>query len=157
MKSLIVLSALSLTMLLSGCDTYPDIADSNSPGPTPDSESNDTFFNANSLDENTVSGTLSNDNISDYYQTNSALFNERFSGQMTVTLTGTSGNADLELFDSNLNLISWSRTEESSSEEIIYWYSGAADSHRDVDGQHYILVSTPSGETTDYTLIFQFN
>jgi hypothetical protein len=157
MKPYMVLSALSLTILLSGCDTYPDIADDNGPGPTPDSETNDTFFNADSLDSNTVSGTLSNDNLTDYYKTSSALFNERFNGQMTITLTGTGGNADIELFDSNLNLISWSRTEDSSEEEIIYWYSGAADSHRDVDGQHYILVSTPNGDTSDYTLTFTFN
>lgn len=157
MKPFIVLSALSSALLIGGCDNYPDIADSNSPGPTPDSETNDTFFNADSLDSNTVSGTLSNDNLTDYYKTSSVLFNERFNGQMTITLTGTGGNADIELFDSNLNLISWSRTEGSSEEEIIYWYSGAADSHRDVDGQHYILVSTPSGDTSDYTLTFEFN
>lgn len=151
-----MLAGLACALVLAGCDTYPDIADDNSNRPDPEEASNDTFFGAQLLTENdTATGNLSTDDVLDHYKFD---INGNFNGPLIVTLTGLAGDADIELYDYNLNLLSWSRTGDTSNEEIRIWHNAAYNSASYDVGLYYVRVYTDNpGLISDYTLQFDFD
>jgi len=150
----LLLAAMSLS--LAGCDSYPDISDSEQNQPDPSEASNDTFFGADSItEERPVLATLSSDNTIDHYKF--TIFQD-YNGPLTVTLSGITGDADIELYDFNLNLVSWSRTADTSEELIELWHDAAYNSDSYDNGQYFIRVYTrDAGLISDYTLEWDFD
>lgn len=140
-------------LFLSGCDSTPDTTSNTSGKPTPDG-SGDSFFNAITINANTTTATLSGSEV--FYKFHSPFMTANYSGTVTLGLTGLTGNADLELFDRNLNRISWSSESGTTDEEIRYWYSTAQFEALDFSGLHFVRIRNSGGNTLDYTLTFRF-
>ncbi len=155
---ILIAPCLSIFIWLSmGCsETFPDITNDVSNLPQPDSNSNDTFFNADTLTTAVVTDTLGVSDQQDYYKIFSS-YETRYNGTITISLTALSGDADLELFDHNLNLISWSRTDGLDDEVIEYWYDATQNSDLDSLGLHFIRISNADGDNLDYSLSFTFD
>jgi len=142
--------------LLTGCDTYPDISDDTSGAPSPSSTSNDSLFDAESISESTLlNGTLDADDTQDYFKF--VISPSRSNGPLIVTLTGVAGDADIELFDFNLNLISWSRTEQTSNETITLWHDAAYNDDSYDVGRYFVRVYSTNAEFVDYSLSYNFD
>jgi hypothetical protein len=147
---------LVVSLFLAGCDTYPDIADDSSNRPDPSEASNDTFFGAEDLNEsNTAIGTLTGDDTIDHYKFN---VGGNFNGPLIVQLSGVTGDADIELYDYNLNLVSWSRTQDSSEEEITVWHDAAFNSDSYDVGLYFVRVYSDHADLiSDYILQYDFD
>jgi len=153
MKRLLV-SACALGLLV-GCDTYPDIADYDGNNPQPSSTSNDTLFDADEMFESTpVIDTLDTNDVQDHFKFE--LSPASYNGPVTITLTGVSGDADIELFDFNLNLISWSRTQGTSDESISFWHDAAYNDDSYDVGLYFLRVYSADKQFADYTLSYDF-
>jgi len=143
-------------LILAGCaDTYPDITNNSSGVPDPDPASNDTFFNADYMDDGDT-GTLGPDDRQDYYRLAGSRFESSYNGTLTISLTNMNGDADLEVFDHNLNLLSWSRTAGTADEVVTLWYDASRNTNLDTQGLHFIKVSSADGNNMNYTLNFSF-
>ncbi|WP_430460709.1 hypothetical protein ACQUQU_16020 [Thalassolituus sp. LLYu03] len=143
-------------LALAGCaDTYPDINNSGTGVPDPDASTNDTFFNADNMVDGDT-GTLSAGDEQDYYRLRGSQFERYYNGTLTISLTNLNGDADLEVFDHNLNLLSWSRTAGTDDEVVTLWYDATRNTNLDTQGLHFIKVSSASGTTLNYTLHFSF-
>ncbi len=144
------------TLILAGCaDTFPDINNSGSGVPDPDPSSNDNFFNADYMNDGDT-GALAADDRQDYYRLRGSQFNRYFNGTLTISLTNMNGDADLEVFDHNLNLLSWSRTAGTADEVVTLWYDASRNTNLDTQGLHFIKVSSADGNNMNYTLNFSF-
>lgn len=155
MKSTITILLLCAGVL-AGCDTYPDISDDNSNRPDPSEASNDTPFGASNInEEQLIIGTLSSDNLVDYHKFN---LPRLYSGTVVVTLTGLTTNVDIELLDYNLNLLSWSRESDTSSEQITLWHDASFNSESYDTGLYFVRVYTNSNNLpSPYTLEYNFD
>ncbi|MBM96224.1 MAG: hypothetical protein CMI09_10335 [Oceanospirillaceae bacterium] len=142
-------------LLLQGCDSSPDITSSTAGRPTPDGSGN-SFFNAIEMTSESTVATTSDNEVFYKFSGPSAIFQPAYSGTVTLGLSGLTGNADLELYDRNLNLISWSRESDTASEEIVYWYSNAKFDSLILNGLHFVRIRNASGSTLDYNLTFRF-
>lgn len=143
--------------LISCADTFPDITDDIGDIPTPDESTNDSFFNADDLPSAGSNGSLGPSDKSNYYRLAGNRFNSNFNGTLTFTLNNLSGNVDIEVFDSNLNLISWSKNLATESEEVVIWYDAILSSDLDTKGLHFVKVFAVDANTMNYTLSYSFN
>ena len=142
--------------LISCADTYPEITNDAGNIPTPDESTNDTFFNAESLPANGLNGSLGPNDTLDIYSLGSSGFNTHFNGTLKFTLTNLNGNADIEVYDSNLNLISWSNSSAIENEEIIIWYDATRNSDLNTMGLHFVKVIAVDPDAMNYTLSYNF-
>ena len=150
-RNLLLLGLIGLS--LSGCDSTPDVTSNTSGKPSPDGSGN-SFFNAITMNTATTTGTLTGSEV--FYKFHSPLMTANYSGTLTLGLTGLTGNADLELFDRNLNRISWSNESGTTDETIPYWYSTTRHEALELNGLHFVRIRNTAGTTLDYTLTFRF-
>lgn len=148
---------------LAGCadSSLPDITSDVSGVPQPDSSTNDTLFNADLLPPSGKNSTLGAEDPVDYYRIsgNSVYaggIGNTYNGTLIITLSNMSGDADIELFDSDLNLMSWSRNSGVEDEEIVVWYDASANNDLDTRGLHFIKVSLMSDGNMNYSLNYRF-
>lgn len=152
-RPLLLLGMIGFSLV--GCDSTPDITSNLSGRPTPDG-SGSSFFNAIAISAQETTATLSDSEVFYKFSGPSVIFKPGYSGTVTLGLSGLTANADLELYDRNLNLISWSREAELVNEEIVYWYSNAQFDSLELNGLHFVRIRNSAATTLDYTLTFRF-
>lgn len=148
---------------LAGCadSSLPDITSDISGVPQPDNTTNDTFFNADLLPPSGKNSTLGADDPVDYYRISgdsvyAGGIGNTYNGTLIITLSNMSGDADIELFDSDLNRLSWSNNRDMNDEEITVWYDASANTDLDTRGLHFVKVSLMSDGNMNYSLNYRF-